>query len=76
MLLCTWYDGLDRGKVRREPPPEAAENFRTPSRADARHDCLCDPTDHTSYAVVGSDFVTAFILAVAAGACHAAMVAL
>ena len=28
MLLCTWYDGLESWQVSREPPPEAAENFR------------------------------------------------
>ena len=28
MLLCTWYDGLDSWQASREPPPEAAANFR------------------------------------------------
>lgn len=28
MLLCTWYDGLESWQVSREPPQEAAENFR------------------------------------------------
>ena len=28
MLLCTWYDGLESWQTSREPPPEAAENFR------------------------------------------------
>jgi hypothetical protein len=28
MLLCTWYDGLESWQTSREPPPEAAANFR------------------------------------------------
>jgi hypothetical protein len=28
MLLCTWYDGLESWQASREPPPEAAANFR------------------------------------------------
>ena len=28
MLLCTWYDGLESWQASREPPPQAAANFR------------------------------------------------